>query len=107
MRNVENLMSDIRLKFSTPEWSETWLRYNLMGYVHKCPRCGNVRISQTNHRNMPYYCVRGCKKRFSVKTNTPFEGSRLTYQQLAIALYLYITNDDLDVNMLYRNLGIT
>ncbi len=42
---------------------------------------------------MPHRCQsKGCRKPFSTKTGTIMEGSKVTYQEWAIAVYLFVTN---------------
>ena len=73
-----------------------------------CPRCGdcNVQIG-TTHPKMPYRC-RGCKKFFSVKTDSIMEGSNIGYQSWLIAIYSMTTNlKGVSSMKLHRDLGIT
>ena len=58
---------------------------------------------------MPYRCrERECAKRFSVRTKTPMESSKLSFQVWAIALYQLTTNFKSVSSMkLHRDLGIT
>ena len=56
---------------------------------------------------MPYRC-RGCRKFFSVKVGTVMQDSKLGYQELAIAIYLYNTNlKSVSSMKLRRDLGIS
>jgi len=73
-----------------------------------CPACGdtNVKVG-TAHKTMPYRC-RGCGKRFSVRTGTVMEDSKLGYQTWALAAYLMTTNlKGVSSMKLHRDLGIT
>ena len=58
---------------------------------------------------MPYRCrERDCGSRFSVRTGTAMEGSKLGYQTWAIAIYLLTTNlKGVSSMKLHRDLGIT
>ena len=59
-----------------------------------CPYCGslNVQIGAT-HKTMPYRCrEKECTKRFSTRTGTVMESSKLGYQVWIIAIYLLTTN---------------
>ena len=49
--------------------------------VH-CPHCGSTNVqSGAKHKSMPYRCrEKGCRKRFSAKTGTVMEGSKLGFQ---------------------------
>ena len=58
---------------------------------------------------MPYRCrEKECAKRFSVRTKTPMESSKLGFQVWAIALYQVTTNlKGVSSMKLHRDLGIT
>ena len=73
-----------------------------------CPRCEskNVKV-QTAHKTMPHRC-RACDKRFSVKTGTAMESSKLGYQVWALAFYSMSTNlKGVSSMKLHRDLNIT
>ena len=73
-----------------------------------CHHCGSDSV-QTGaaHKTMPLRC-RDCRKRFSVRTGTVMEGSKLGYQTWAIATYLLTTNlKGISSMKLHRELGIT
>ena len=75
-----------------------------------CPYCGSDNVlSGAAHKTMPYRCrEKGCRKRFSVRTGTVMEKSRLGYQTWALALYLLTTGIKGASSMkLHRDLGIT
>ena len=57
-----------------------------------CHYCGSVRV-QTGcaHKTMPFRC-RDCRKRFSVRTGTVMQSSKLSYRTWVIAMYLVTTN---------------
>ena len=77
--------------------------------VH-CPHCGSTDVqSGAKHRTMPYRCrEKECARRFSAKTGTVMEGSKLGFQVWTIATYLLSTSlksvsgmtlhRDLDIN---------
>ena len=73
-----------------------------------CPRCGSVNVNdKAKHKTMPHRC-RDCDKRFSAKTGTVMECSRLNYQVWAIAIYLYTTNlKGVSSMKLHRDLNVT
>ena len=73
-----------------------------------CPRCGDMNVQTgTAHKTMPYRC-RGCHKRFSTRTGTALESSKLGYQTWAIAIYLLTTNlKGVASTKLARDLDIT
>ena len=74
----------------------------------RCPFCDCDRVQEgTAHKTMPYRC-RGCRKRFSVKTGTVMQSSKLGYQIWALAGYIMTTNLKGAASMkLHRDLGIT
>ncbi len=75
-----------------------------------CPHCGSTNVqSGAKHKTMPYRCrEKECAKRFSAKTGTVMEGSKLGFQVWMIATYLLSTSlksvssmklsRDLDIN---------
>lgn len=75
-----------------------------------CPYCGSTNVqSGAKHKTMPYRCrEKSCAKRFSVRTKTPMESSKLGFQIWAIALYQVTTNlKGVSSMKLHRDLGIT
>ena len=74
----------------------------------QCPFCGSHRVQEaTAHKTMPHRC-RDCRKRFSVKTGTVMQSSKLGYQIWALAGYIMTTNLKGAASMkLHRDLGIT
>ncbi len=59
-----------------------------------CPHCGSFNVKTgTKHKTMPYRCrEKECAKRFSAKTGTVMEGSKLGFQTWMVATYLLSTN---------------
>ena len=53
-----------------------------------CPRCGCTATRRSKRR--PYYFCAGCKKRFSVRTGTVMEASRLPVRKWAVATFLIV-----------------
>ena len=75
-----------------------------------CPYCGSTNVqSSAKHKTMPYRCrEKTCAKRFSVRTKTPMESSKLGFQTWAVALYQVTTNlKGVSSMKLHRDLGIT
>lgn len=57
-----------------------------------CPHCGSFNVqSGAAHKTMPYRC-RDCRKRFSVRTGTVMESSKLGHRIWALAIYMMSTN---------------
>ena len=59
-----------------------------------CPHCGSLNVQTgAKHATMPYRCrEKQCAKRFSAKTGTVMEGSKLGLQVWMIATYLVSTS---------------
>ena len=74
----------------------------------RCAHCESDNIRSTpNHPTMPFYC-NGCRRYFSVKTNSVMHSSKLGYQVWAIAMYQVATNIKGTSSLkLHRDLGIT
>ena len=78
-----------------------------------CPHCGNTSIQTTaTHASQSYRCRKsklgGCGKRFSVKTGTVMQESKLGLQKWAVATYLLTTNlTSVSSMKLHRDLKIT
>lgn len=87
--------------------AEAWFTENRWPAGVTCPRCGSDNIhSGTKHRTMPYRC-RSCR-RYSVKTGTVMERSKLGLQIWLLASYLLTTGLKGQASMkLHRDLGIT
>ena len=74
-----------------------------------CPHCGSVNVQTgAKHKTMPYRCrEKECAKRFSTKTGTVMEGSKLGFQTWAIATYLLSTSlKSVSSMKLHRDLNI-
>ena len=73
-----------------------------------CPKCDSDNIQQVRTRKPQPYRCRSCRKHFSVKTGTIMEGSKLSLQIWAIAIYLLTTGIKGQSSMkLHRDLGVT
>ena len=74
--------------------AEAWFISRRWPHGIHCPHCGSANVqSGTAHKTMPYRCrEKECGKRFSTKTGTVMEGSKLGFQTWAIATYLLSTN---------------
>ena len=59
-----------------------------------CPECGSVNVNpNAKHKTMPFRCrEKECGKRFSAKTGTVMEGSKLGFRVWALAIYQLTTN---------------
>ena len=75
-----------------------------------CHYCGCTSVLVgAKHKTMPYRCrTKGCRKRFSVRTGTVMQDSKLGFQVWAIAIYLLTTNlKGISSMKLHRELSIT
>ena len=74
-----------------------------------CPHCGSLNVQTgAKHKTMPYRCrEKECAKRFSPKTGTVMEGSKLGLQVWMIATYLLSTSlKSVSSMKLHRDLNI-
>ncbi len=95
-------------KFPDDKAAEQWFMETRWPDGPACHHCGsdNVQVG-AKHKTMPLRC-RSCRKRFSVRTGTVMEGSKLGFQAWAIATYLLTTNlKGISSMKLHRELGIT
>ncbi len=76
-----------------------------------CPYCGSLNVQVgAKHKTMPFRCrEKACgRKRFSVKTRSVMDCSKVSYQDWLLALFLVSTNLKGESSMkLHRDLGIT
>jgi len=71
-----------------------------------CPRCGSTETNEIDD-DMAYWC-RGCRRRFSVRTGTILERSKIPLHKWVIAIHLCVMNSQGVSSMkLHRDLGIT
>lgn len=75
-----------------------------------CHHCGSTNVQTgCRHKTMPYRCrEKGCAKRFSVRTGTVMQSSKLGFQVWAIATYLMATDlKGISSMKLHRELRVT
>ncbi len=96
-------------KFPDDDAAQAWLEEQRWGDEPWCPHCGSFNVRRNNHPSMPWRCAeRECRKRFSVRSKTPMQGSHLGYQVWVIAIYLLTTSLKGQSSMkLHRDLEIT
>ena len=96
--------------FPDDETAREWIEGVVWPDGPFCPRCGSFNVqSGIKHKTMTHRC-RDCdgKPRFSVKTGTVMQSSKLGYQTWAIAAYLVTTNlKGVSSMKLHRDLEIT
>ncbi len=94
-------------RFPNDKTAMEWFEGIVWSDGRKCPRCSSHGTTETTNQSMPYYC-HSCQKRFSVRTGTIMESSRIGYQKWAIAIYQFMTNvKGVSSMKLHRDLGIT
>ena len=72
-----------------------------------CLACGSVNVQTGAAHRMPFRC-RDCRTRFSVKTGSVMQSSKLGYQTWAVAIYLSLTSlKSVSSMKLHRDLSIT
>ena len=80
--------------FPSDEVAEAWFVERRWPNGIHCPHCGSTNVQTgAKHKTMPYRCrEKECAKRFSAKTGTVMEGSKLGFQDWMIATYELSTN---------------
>ena len=108
-RNGISLMEIVSM-FPNNETALRWLETVIWPDGAYCPYCGSFNVqSNINHKSMTHRC-RDCKNkpRFSIKTGTVMQSSKLSYQTWALAIYLLTTNiKGVSSMRLHRELKIT
>ena len=101
---------DITRMFPDDATAERWFAELRWWGEPECPVCHSTNVqSNCQHKTMPYRCrEKKCGKKFSVKTGTVMESSKLGYQVWAIAIYLLTTSiKGVSSMKLHRDLGVT
>ena len=97
-------------KFPTDDTAEAWFVETRWPNGIACHYCGSQNVQTgCQHKSMPFRCrEKQCAKRFSVRTGTVMQSSKLGYQTWAIAAYLMATNlKGISSIKLHRELEIT
>ena len=97
-------------KFPTDAKAEEWIVKQRWARGVCCPHCGSLHVQTgCQHKTMPFRCrERLCAKRFSTKTGTVMEGSKIGYQDWIVAAFLVMTSlKSVSSMKLHRDLGIT
>ena len=96
--------------FPDDDRAREWFEAKVWPNGPYCPRCGSFNVqSDIRHKTMTHRC-RDCegKPRFSLRTGTVMESSKLGYRTWAIALYLVMTSlKGVSSMKLHRDLEIT
>ena len=100
---------EIMRKFPDDATAEAWFIKKRWSNGIACPYCGSMNVKAgAKHKTMPYRCrEKECAKRFSAKTGTVMEGSKIGMQKWMIATYLLSTSlKSVSSMKLSRDLGI-
>ena len=93
-------------RFPDEKTSAEFIAQQRWGGKPQCPHCGGDRIYRVQG-SMAYKCA-GCKKRFSVRTGTVMECSRLPLRTWLLAFYIMTTaKKGISSIQLAKELGIT
>ena len=101
---------DLLRMFPDNEAAEKWFIDTRWPNGIACHYCGSTDVQVgCKHKTMPFRCrEKGCAKRFSVRTGTVMQSSKLGFQVWAIAIYLMSTNlKGISSMKLHRELDIT
>ena len=96
-------------KFPDDATAEAWFIDRRWPNGITCPHCGSDNVQTgARHKSMPFRCrEKECAKRFSAKTGTVMEGSKLGFQAWMVATYQLSTRLKLVSSMkLHRDLNI-
>ncbi len=97
-------------KFPDNATAEAWIIEHRWPQGVYCPYCGSYNVQTgAKHKTMPFRCRETeCAKRFSTKTGTVMEGSKIGFQDWLIAAFLLTTSlKSVSSMKLHRDLGIT
>ena len=97
-------------KFPDNDTAERWFVKTRWPHGVACHYCGSLNVQVgCQHKTMPFRCrEKVCAKRFSVRTGTVMQSSKLGFQDWAIAIYLLSTNlKGISSMKLHRELAIT
>ena len=103
-------LKQIMQQFPDDTTAEAWFIEHRWPTGVCCLNCGSLNVQTgCKHKTMPYRCrEKECALKFSVKTGTVMEGSKIGYQDWIIASFLMMTSlKSLSSMKLHRDLGIT
>ena len=96
-------------RFPDDATAEAWFINRRWPHGIVCHYCGSVNVQTgAKHKTMPYRCrEKECAKRFSAKTGTVMEGSKLGFQVWMVATFLLSTHlKSVSSMKLHRDLNI-
>ena len=100
---------EIMRQFPDDATAEAWYITRRWPDGISCPHCGSLNVQTgSKHKTMPYRCrEKECAKRFSAKTGTVMEGSKLGFQTWILATWILSTNlKSVSSMKLHRDLDI-
>ena len=100
---------EIMRKFPDDATVEAWFLERRWPSGIACPHCGSANVQTgAKHKTMPFRCrEKECAKRFSAKTGTVMEGSKLGFQVWMVTTFLLATNlKSVSSMKLHRDLNI-
>lgn len=102
--NFKSLL-DLQTKLATEEDCFNYLMQIRWNGKPKCVYCNHDKVCTV--KDGDFKCSK-CNKRFTIKTNTVFQGSKLPLQKWLMAIY-FVTNDKKGVSsiQLANNIGVT
>ena len=103
-------LTEVFRLFPDDQTAEKWIVQQRWPNGICCPYCGSVNVQTgCKHKSMPYRCrEKECAKRFSVKTGTAMQSSKIGCQAWLIATYLILTGlKGVSSMKLHRDLNIT
>ena len=94
--------------FSDPDFTEAWFVEQRWPDGVECPACNSQDIQhRTTRKPQPFRC-NGCRKDFSVKSDSIMHASKLPLKAWGMALYLLVANlKGVSSMKLHRDLGVT
>ena len=99
-------------RFPSDVTAEAWFeerRWGRAGKPSYCPICGDTEKQRpvAARKPLPYWCG-GCRRHYSVKTNSVMHRSRIGLQKWAVAIFLWSTSlKGVSSMKLHRDLNIT
>ena len=108
--NKDMTLLELMAKFPDDESAEAWLAKQRWEGQPACPRCGSLNVQTgCRHKTMPYRCrEKDCAKRFSIKTGTVMQSSKLGPRVWAIAMYILTTGVKGTSSLkMHHDLGVT
>lgn len=104
-------LKQLSRKFPNAATAEAWFVKQRWPNGIACHYCGSLRVQRgAAHKSMPFRCreYKACGRRFSVRTGTVMESSKLGLQTWAIAIYMMVTSlKGVSSMRLHRDLEIT